>query len=110
VERTLALPTADLIAPAARTWQVGARRLLPLWRHAVWLVALFLVLAAWVQVRLDVQQLRADLDRNNRMSREARIMNDRLRLEMDARRRASNVEQVAVRLGMNGDAAVVRVR
>jgi len=110
VERTLALPTAELLAPAARRWQLGASRLLPLWRHAVWLVALFLVLAAWVQVRLDVQQLRADLDRNTRMSREARILNDRLRLEMDARRRASAVESVAVRLGMTGDAAVVRVR
>lgn len=109
MERTLALPTAELLAPAARRWQLGASRLLPLWRHAVWLVALFLVLAAWVQVRLDVQQLRTDLDRNTRMSREARILNDRLRLEMDARRRASAVESVAVRLGMTGDAAVVRV-
>jgi len=110
VERTLALPTIERIAPAARGWQVGGRRLLPLWRYAVWLAALFLVLAAWVQVRLDVQQLRADLDRNTRMSREARIMNDRLRLEMDARRRASNVEAVAAQLGMSGDAVVVRVR
>jgi len=110
VERTLALPTAELLVPAARRWQLGARRFLPLWRHAVWLVALFLVLAAWVQVRLEVQSLRADLDRNTRMSREARILNDRLRLEMDARRRASNVEAVALRLGMGADAAVVRVR
>ena len=102
-------PPAPPPPPGARRWQVGARRLLPLWRHAVWLFTLFFVLAAWVQVRLDVQQLRADLDRNHRMSREARILNDRLRLEMDARRRASHAEAVAARLGMTGAASVVRV-
>lgn len=110
MERTLALPTAEMLAPAARQWRLGAERLLPLWRHAVWLSALFVVLAAWVQVRLDVQQLRTDLDRNTRMTREARISNDRLRLEMDARRRASAVEAVAGRLAMDGSAAIVRVR
>jgi len=108
VERTLAIPSA-LIAPTASSWRLGLRRVLPLWRHAVWLVALFVVLAAWVQVRLDVQQLRTDLDRNSRHTREARILNDRLRLEMDARRRAVNVEAVAGRLAMTEDAAVVRV-
>ena len=108
MERTLALPT-HLIAPATSSWRRGVRRVLPLWRHAVWLAALFVVLAAWVQVRLDVQQLRTDLDRNSRHTREARILNDRLRLEMDARRRAVNVEAMAGRLAMTADAAVVRV-
>ena len=109
MERTLALPTAEMLAPAAQQWRLGAQRLLPLWRHLVWLTALFVVLAAWVQVRLDVQQLRGDLDRNTRMTREARITNDRLRLEMDARRRASAVEEVAGRMAMTSNASVVRV-
>jgi hypothetical protein len=109
VERTLALPTS-LIAPTASRWRLGLSRLLPLWRHVVWLVALFVVLAAWAQVRLEVQQLRTDLDRNSRHAREARILNDRLRLEMDARRRAVNVEAMAGRLAMTADADIVRVR
>jgi len=109
VERTLALPTT-LLAPATSGWRLGLRRLIPLWRHAVWLGALFIVLAAWAQVRLEVQSLRTDLDRNSRHAREARILNDRLRLEMDARRRAVHVEAMAGRLAMTADAQVVRVR
>jgi hypothetical protein len=109
VERTLTLPT-ELLAPAAHEWRSGFSRLVPLWRHAAWLLALFVVLAFWVQVRLDVQQLRTDLDRNTRMTREARIQNDRLRLEMDARRRVTALEAVAGRLAMSGDTTVVQVR
>lgn len=108
MERTLALPT-QLLAPTASRWKLGLRRLLPLWRYAVWGMALFVVMAAWAQVRLDVQALRTDLDRNSRHAREARILNDRLRLEMDARRRAVHVEAMAGRLGVTAEAPIVRV-
>ena len=84
-------------------------RLLPLWRHAAWLAALFLVCAAAVSVRLDVQQTRKDLDRNMRMEREAQVLNERLRLEMDARRRAVAVEAIAQSLSLDASAKVVRV-
>ena len=58
------------------------RRLLPLWRHGVWLCSLFAVLACAAAIRLDVQQMRKDLDRNTRAQREARILNERLQLEV----------------------------
>lgn len=83
------------------------RRLLPLWRHAVWAVVLFAVCAVAVSVRLDVQQLRKDLDRNARLEHEARLLNERLRLEIDARRRVVAVEQYAGALALGADARVV---
>ncbi len=84
-------------------------RLWPLWRHAVWVVALFLVSAVAVSVRLDVHQLRRDLDRNARTQREAQVLNERLRLEIDARRRAVAVDSVADAMGMGADIRVVRL-
>ncbi len=74
------------------------------------LVALFVVLAAWVEVRLEVQALRKDLDRSGRAHREARVLNDRLRLEVDARRRAVAMEAVAARLALSEQAHIVDVR
>lgn len=101
-----ALPLADVVEVARpTTWQ----RLFPLWRHAVWLLALFAVSAAAVAVRLDVQQLRKDLDRNTRLERQAAVLNERLRLEIDARRRAVAVEGVAHRLELTTHAQIVRV-
>ena len=84
-------------------------RIAPLWRHGVWLATLFVVLVAAAAIRLDVQQTRADLARNARAVREARILNDRLRLEVDARRRVVAMEAVAARLQMSSVARVVRV-
>jgi hypothetical protein len=85
-------------------------RLVPLWRHAAWLVALFGVCAFAVHVRLDVQELRKDLDRQGRRETEARVLNERLHLEMDARRRAVAMEQIAGRMGLTAQAQVVHVR
>jgi hypothetical protein len=84
-------------------------RLVPLWRHAVWLVALFAILTMWVDIRVDVQQLRKDLDRSGRAHREARIQNDRLQLELDARRRSVVLEDAARQLSFGDDARLVRV-
>ena len=81
--------------------------MLPLWRHAVWLVSLFAVLACAAVVRLDVQQLRKDLDRNTWAQREAGVLNDRLRLEVDARRRIAAMEAVAHQLALGPDARIV---
>ncbi len=85
------------------------RRLLPLWRHGVWLAATFAVLACAVAVRLDVQQMRKDLDRNTRAQREASILNERLHLEVASRRRAVAMEAVAAQLAMSADARIVPV-
>lgn len=90
-------------APVARP------RLVPLWRHAVWFVALFVVSAVAVSVRLDVQQLRKDLDRHARMDTEARVLNERLRLERDSRRRAVAVEAIAQSMGVDQEVHVVRI-
>ena len=84
-------------------------RLLPLWRYAVWVGAAFVLLSGWVAVRVDVQALREDLDKAGRAHREARIANDRLRLELDSRRRAVAMEAAAARLSLSQDVEVVRV-
>jgi len=84
-------------------------RLLPLWRHAVWLVILFVVLAVSVIIRLDVQRLEMDLDRNDRAQRAAQVLNERLTLELDSRRRLQAVEGMATALGASADVPVVRV-
>lgn len=96
-------------APATPAVAGALSRLIPLWRYAVYALTLFAVLAAAATVRLDVQQLRKDLDRNARATREARILNDRLHLEMDARRRILAMEQAAGRLELGPQARVVHV-
>lgn len=98
MERTLTAHTLPLPSPSVLS------RLLPLWRHAAFLLALFTVLAVGALVRLDVQQLRKDLDRTSRATLEAQVLHDRLVLEMEARRRAVAMEQVAGALGLDGRA------
>lgn len=87
--------SVGVIADAAPSWAVPWSRLLPLWRHVVWLLALFAVLAAAVVVRLDVQRLQMDLDRNDRAQAATAVMQQRLQLELDARRRLIAVEGYA---------------
>lgn len=82
-------------------------RLLPLWRHVVWLVALFVVLAVAVVIRIDVQRLEMDLDRNDRAHRTAQVLNERLTMELDARRRLQAVEGMATSLGALSDVELV---
>ncbi len=85
------------------------QRLVPLWRYAVWVAAAFVLLAAWVAIRVDVQALREDLDKAGRAHREARVVNDRLRLELDSRRRAVAMEAAATQLALSPDVPVVTV-
>jgi hypothetical protein len=82
---------------------------IPLWRHMFWLAAVFTALVVSVEVRLDVQQLRKDLDRNERSQRSADVVNDRLRLEYDSRRRAESVAAVASRMGIEETVEIVRI-
>jgi hypothetical protein len=108
VEHTLiAVATAPVRAPE---WRRALAQLVPLWRYAVWGLALFVLLATWVEVRLDVQALRKDLDRTGRMVREQRVLADRLLLEVDARHRAVRMEQVALQMGLASTVPVVQVR
>ena len=95
------------IADSAPSWAVPWARLLPLWRHAVWLTALFAVLAAAVVIRLDVQRLQMDLDRNDRAQSSAVVLHERLALELDARSRLQALEGHAVSLGAGPTAPVV---
>jgi hypothetical protein len=101
--------TTALSAPVVHEWRRAFARLLPLWRFAAFGAALFVLLAAWVEVRLEVQALRTDLDRTGRAAREEQVTSDRLRLELDARRRAVRMEQVARQLGLTSMAPVVQV-
>lgn len=95
--------------PAAAALSHSLRRLVPLWRYAVYAMTMFAVLAAAATVRLEVQQLRKDLDRNARATREAQILNDRLHLEMDARRRVLAMEKTATRLDLGPSARIVQL-
>jgi hypothetical protein len=108
VEQTLiAVATAPV---RAHEWRKAVTRLVPLWRYAVWGFAFFVLLATWVEVRLDVQALRKDLDRTGRVTREQRVLSDRLHLEIDARRRAVRMEQVALQMGLASTVPVVEIR
>jgi hypothetical protein len=92
------------------TAQQAFGRLLPLWRHGVWLVAILALLVVWVQVRLDVQQLRTDLSRSGRAYREALQENEHLRLELETRHRALAMEAAGRELGLVDDVARVEVQ
>lgn len=85
-------------------------RFWPLWRHALWAAALFGVCTFAVGVRLEVQRIRKDLDRIGAEQRTAIVKNDRLRLEIDARRRATATRRAAAEAGLAPDAKVVVVR
>jgi hypothetical protein len=81
-----------------------------LWRYLAWAVVAFVMCGIGVGVRLDAQQLRKDIDRNGRLQREARVANERLRLELDARRRAHAMSDVAAALSLGPSPEVVRVQ
>ncbi|MEQ1566904.1 MAG: hypothetical protein ABMA64_14775 [Myxococcota bacterium] len=88
-----------LTASGASAW----RRVIPLWRHGVWLVSGVVLIGMWVSVRVDVQQLRSDVSRSGRAYREALQENQHLRLELETRRRALAMEAEARRLGLVDD-------
>ena len=97
-----ALPVPQVVVP-----QWSASRLVPLWRHGVWLAAVLDVAMTALAVRLDVQQLPKDLDRHTRLQRDAVVLNERLHLELDARSRAVALEALASELELGSDAVVV---
>ena len=70
-------------------------KLLPLWRLIIWALAVFVLLIAAAVVRMDVQRLQMDFDRNDRLSREATLTNERLRMELDVRKRLGAVQGYA---------------
>jgi hypothetical protein len=111
VTRSLPLPetTAFDLAVPPLSDPASVARLIPLWRYVAFTAALFVVLSFWVHTRVAVQELREDLDKVGRAQREARVTNDRLRLELDARRRAIALEGAAVDLGLGERARVIRV-
>lgn len=106
-EATVALPAPDVEVVG---WTSPWRRLLPLWRHAVWMGSCFVLAAIAVGVRVEVQELRKDIERAESQQREARLLHERLQLEVDARRRTAAVEAVAAELAIVTPASVERVR
>lgn len=103
MERTLTAHTLP-----ARRLTVG-QRILPLWRHAASAACLFIVLVVGAFIRLDVQQLRKDMDRTARASLEARVLHDRLVLEMESRRRSVAMEHAAGQLHLGPKARLEKV-
>lgn len=88
---------------------MNLRSVLVLGRHVLWLTATFVVMAALVRIRLDVVDLRERLDQSGRHLEEAEIMRGRLAAELDARRRASNMQAAAGRLGLRAPERVIDV-
>ncbi|MFT7520978.1 MAG: hypothetical protein ACI9MC_003129 [Kiritimatiellia bacterium] len=110
MERLTSLNSATVaLAARTRSWSVPWSRLFPVWRHAVWLTALFIVLAVAVAIRLDVQRLHMDLDRNDRVHRSAGVLHERLVLEMDARTRLETMQGYADTLGADVHAPLIVV-
>ena len=108
MDRMTSIASMTVAAAAqVRPWSVPWARLFPLWRHALWLAALFIVLAVAVAIRLDVQRLHMDLDRNDRAHRTASVLNERLTLELDARTRLETMQGYADALGANAAAPLV---
>ena len=103
--QTVSLPVLPQSPAIASTWA----RLRPVSRHVVWLLALFAVVAVAVFVRLDVQQHEMNLDRNDRAQRAASVLNERLELELRARRRLQAVQGYASQIQAVPEAPLVRV-
>jgi len=106
IPRAVAFPAPDIeVHSFTGHWHL----LLPLWRHAVWGVLFFVLLALSVSVRLDVTGLHKDLARTDRLQRDAVVLNERLTLERAVRRRGASLSQVATTMGLSGDVTLVRV-
>ncbi len=115
MDRTLGFPSAIPSGIPSADIEIGAWsspwvRVLPLWRYLIVGGALFLMLTAAVAVRGDVQRTMKELDRNESLRREARINNERLRLEVASRRRAVAMEQVAGSLALGPEASLVHLK
>lgn len=93
-----------------RASQLDLARLRPLWRYAVFVVALFTVSAFHVYVGLGAKQVRADLDRIAGTHDEARLLNDRLDVEIATRSRAVRMEEVAAHLEMTPGTPVLHIQ
>lgn len=105
LNRSLQLPA--VVAPVLPITGWSMPRLRPLWTHAVWIGALFAVALLAVNVRLDVAELNRSLERNYQLQREAKVLHERLALELDTRRRVAALEQRAVALGIQSDVPLV---
>lgn len=102
MERTLTSPTSLPARPSLRL------RVFPLWRLGVSAVVFVGLVVIGAYVRLEVQQLRKDMDRTSRATLEAQVLQDRLVLEMEARRRAVAMERAADQLGLGPQASLVK--
>ena len=101
---TSQIPSADVeLTTSANPWM----GLVALWRHAVWFGLLFAILVGAVSVRLAVRQSVLDLERNNQLMREATLQHERLRLEVQTRRRAVAMEELAKALELSPDVPMV---
>lgn len=79
---------------------MNGRGIMALGRHLIWGVAAFVVFGALVTIRREVADLRERLDRSGRELESAEVLNGRLSAELDARRRAANMQVRAGELGL----------
>lgn len=76
-------------------------------RYGIWLACLIVVVMVWLQVRIEVHQLRKDLHRTSAAIDQARVLQQQLTLELDARRRVVEAERHAVELGLGDQVTTV---
>ncbi len=76
-------------------------------RYGAWLACFVVVLMVFLQVRIEVHQLRKDLDRTGTAIDAATDLNHQLVLELDARKRFVEAERHAVELGLTDDVTIV---
>jgi hypothetical protein len=92
---------------------VDFRRLVPLWRHGLWMAMLFLVAALWTQNRIVVNELRDDLGRTMHDLRDAKHRQSQLQLQQEVFQSMQHLHTEAVQrqygpvvvrqvVGMNG--------
>ncbi|MFT4625240.1 MAG: hypothetical protein ACI8PZ_003908 [Myxococcota bacterium] len=103
------LERAGSVQALDRPTTVDLGRLRPLWRHAVFALILFAVSAAHVYVGVGVSQARTDLDRISGSNDRARLLNQRLELEIATRSRTVRMEEVAAHLEMTPGTKVLRL-
>lgn len=92
--------------PIGVEWSL--HHVLPLLRHLIPALVLLGAGLHLISVRLEVQSLSRDLDRQVSMRQEAQVLHERLLLEHDTRRRLIALEASATALGVSASAGFVR--
>ncbi|MEM6925611.1 MAG: hypothetical protein AAF602_01685 [Myxococcota bacterium] len=76
-------------------------------RYSIWLGCFLAVLTVFLQVRLEVHQLRKSIDRTGSAIDAASSLHQQLTLELDARSRFVETQRHADQLGLTNEVTIV---